>query len=99
MSTYTEISPGAQRLLQGALTRRPERLLAREQVADGALAAAFLVAAVALALLVPADRTLSPGLAVGLVLAYTLVADAEFPSGAGFAVPTQIVFVPMLLLL
>ena len=31
--------------------------------------------------------------------AYALVARAEFPAGAGFAVPTQIVLVPMLLLL
>jgi putative nucleotidyltransferase with HDIG domain len=99
MSTHTEISPGAQRLLEGALTRRPKRLLAREQIADGALAAAFLAAAVALALLAHATREFAPGLAIGLVLAYTLVADAEFPSGAGFAVPTQVVFVPMLLLL
>jgi putative nucleotidyltransferase with HDIG domain len=99
MSTYSEISAGAERLLEGAFTRRPERLLAREQVADGAFAAAFLVAAVLLAWLAPADRELSPGLAIALVGAYALVARAEFPAGAGFAVPTQIVLVPMLLLL
>src|SRR5215218_4932903 len=45
----------------------------------------------------PADRSLSPGLAVALVAAYAVVARAEFPSGAGYAVPTQVVFVPMLL--
>ena len=39
------------------------------------------------------------GLAVALVAAYALVARAEFPAGAGFAVPTQVVLVPMLLLL
>ena len=38
-------------------------------------------------------------LAAALVAAYALVARAEFPAGAGFAVPTQIVLVPMLLLL
>ena len=38
-------------------------------------------------------------LAVALVAAYALVARAEFSTGAGFAVPTQIVLVPMLLLL
>src|SRR3954451_20553938 len=99
MSTHTEISPGAQRLLQSAASRRPERLLTRETIADGALAAVFVVAAVALALFAQADRGFDPGLAICLVLAYALVADAEFPSGAGFSVPTQIVFVPMLLLL
>jgi putative nucleotidyltransferase with HDIG domain len=99
MSTNTEISASTQRLLEGGLTRRPERLLAREQVADGAFAAAFLVAAVLLAWLAPAERDLSVPLALALVAAYALVARAEFPAGAGFAVPTQVVLVPMLLLL
>jgi len=99
MSTNTEISAGSQRLLEGALTRRPERLLAREQLADGAFAAAFLIAAVSLAVFARADRELSLGLGLALVLAYAFVARAEFPTGAGFAVPTQVVLVPMLLLL
>jgi len=99
VSTQTQIPVGAQRLLEGGLTRRPERLLAREQVADGAFAAAFLLAAVALSLLAPADRVLEAGPAVALTLAYALLARAEFPAGAGFAVPTQVVLVPMLLLL
>jgi len=99
MSTHTQISPAAERLLEGALTRRPERLPAREQVADGCIAAAFLVAAVLLAWLAPSDRELAPGLAVALVAAYAVVGRAEFPAGASYAVPTQIVLVPMLLLL
>ncbi len=99
MPAHTEISAGAQRLLEGAFTRRPERLLAREQLADGAFALSFLIAAVLLAWLAPADRHLDPLLALALVAAYALVARAEFPAGAGFAVPTQVVLVPMLLLL
>jgi putative nucleotidyltransferase with HDIG domain len=99
VTAHTDISPGAQRLLEGALTRRGQRLLAREQVADGAFAVAFFVAAVLLAWYAPAARELNPGLAVALVGAYALVARAEFPGGAGFGVPTQIVLVPMLLLL
>jgi len=99
VSAYPEITAGAERLLEGARARRVGRLLAREQVADGALVAFFMVAAPLFALLAPADRLLEPGLALALVLAYALVADSEFPSGAGFAVPTQVIFVPMLLLL
>jgi putative nucleotidyltransferase with HDIG domain len=99
MPAHTEISPGAQRLLEGAFTRRPERLVAREQVADGAFALGFLVCAVALAWLAPAERHLDIGLAAALVAAYALVARAEFPTGAGYTVPTQVVLVPMLLLL
>ena len=86
MSTQTEISAGAQRLLEGALTRRPERLLAREQVADGAFAVAFLVAAVAVRVARARPTAhLEPVLAAALVAAYALVARAEFPGGAGFA--------------
>ena len=99
MSAHTEISPGAQRLLEGALTRRPQRLLAREQLADGVFALSFLVAAVLLAFLAPAERHLDPVLAATFVGAYALVARAEFFAGAGFAVPTEVVLVPMLLLL
>jgi putative nucleotidyltransferase with HDIG domain len=99
MSTRTEISPVAERLLAGAVTRRPKRLVAREQLADGAFAAAFLLAGVLLAWLAPADRALSPGLAAALVGAYVLVGRAQFVTGTGFAVPTQVVLVPMLLLL
>ncbi|MGZ8650174.1 MAG: HD-GYP domain-containing protein [Solirubrobacteraceae bacterium] len=99
MSTNTEIPAGTQRLLTGGFSRRPERLLARERVADGAFAAAFLVAAVFFAWLAPAERTLSLGIAAALVAAYVLVGRAQFHTGAGFAVPTQIVLVPMLLLL
>ena len=50
-------------------------------------------------MLAPADRTLEPLIALALVRRLRAGREAEFPSGAGFAVPTQIVFVPMLLLL
>jgi putative nucleotidyltransferase with HDIG domain len=99
MSTYSEISAGAERLMEGARVRRGQPLLAREQLADGCFALAFLFAAVLLTLLAPATRTLDAGLALALVAAYALVANAEFPSGTGVVVPTQVIFVPMLLLL
>ncbi len=99
MSAHPEISPGVQRLLEVARTRRRESLFGREQAAESVFAVLFVVAAILFAWLAPSDRELSPALAVALVLAYALVAGAEFPSGAGFGVPTQIVLVPMLLLL
>ena len=99
MALQTEISLGNQRLIEGGIERRPERMLAREQLADGAFAVAFMIAAVALALLVPAERQLDPMLAAALVATYALVGRAQFVLGAGFAVPTQVVLVPMLLLL
>jgi putative nucleotidyltransferase with HDIG domain len=99
VSAHSEISPGVQRLLERARTRRRQPLVAREQRAEALFAAGFLAAASAFALLAPAARDLAPGLALALVLAYVLIAKAEFPSGAGLVVPTQVVFVPMLLLL
>ena len=44
-------------------------------------------------------RDLSPGLALAFVAALALAAGIEFSVGAATAVPTQLVFVPMLLLL
>jgi HD-GYP domain-containing protein (c-di-GMP phosphodiesterase class II) len=51
------------------------------------------------ALLFDSARTVSPGVLVLLVVAYALAARVEFEVGSGFAVPTQVVFVPMLFLL
>jgi putative nucleotidyltransferase with HDIG domain len=99
MTTNTEISASAQRLLEGARLRRPTSLPAREQLADGAFAAAFLIAAVVLAWTASSDRVLEPGVAAALVAAYVIVGRAELPAGASYAVPTQVVLVPMLLLL
>jgi putative nucleotidyltransferase with HDIG domain len=97
--THTEISLGAERLLKVARDRRRAGLLAREQLGETVFAAGFLVAAILLSQLATPARALTPGLAVALVIAYAVLARAEFPSGAGLSVPTQIVFVPMLLLL
>src|SRR4029453_9271729 len=46
-----------------------------------------------------ATRALDPLLAAAMVGGYAFVARAEFFAGAGFAVPTQIILAPRLLLL
>ena len=74
-------------------------LARRERATNAAFSAAFLIVAGALALIAPAERAFDPLLAVVLVLAYAIVARVEFSAGAGTVVPTQVVFVPMLLLL
>ena len=50
-------------------------------------------------MLAPWSRALDVPLAVALTVAYAVVARVEFAAGAGIVVPTQLVFVPMLLLL
>ena len=90
---------GTERLLEASLARREQELDRRELAATAAFSAAFLLAAVLFALAGDAARSFSLPLAAGFVAALALVARVEFSLGNGYAVPTEIVFVPMLLLL
>jgi HD-GYP domain-containing protein (c-di-GMP phosphodiesterase class II) len=57
------------------------------------------VASVLLVLFAPEARSFDPGLAAALVLACAIAYRVRFHDGAGYAIPTQLVLVPMLLLL
>jgi HD-GYP domain-containing protein (c-di-GMP phosphodiesterase class II) len=59
----------------------------------------FITAAACLAAFSKAGGTAPSWLAAGLVAAYALVSRIEFEIGSGSAIPTQLVFVPMLFLL
>src|ERR687884_672792 len=93
------VDASTERRLGEGMARRGRRLAGREAVGTALLVAGFPLPAFALALLAHADRPFSVPLAALFVLAYAGVARIEFPSGAGYAVPSQLVFVPMLLLL
>ena len=67
-----------------------------EKRAELAAGGGFLLAAVALALTVQPERQFAPGIAAMYVLALAVASRARFDFGAGFTVPTQIVFVAML---
>jgi HD-GYP domain-containing protein (c-di-GMP phosphodiesterase class II) len=90
---------GTERRLADGFARAVRAPAAREVVGHGVFALAFLVAAGALAVLLPEGRTVSPAIAAAMVLALAVAARVEFSAGACYAVPTQVVFVPMLLLL
>jgi putative nucleotidyltransferase with HDIG domain len=100
MSTTTPaLDAATERLIEESLERRsgaPERAELRRATIAGAC---FLVAAVALAVLGDPARELSPLLALAFGTAYAAAERIEFSTGAGYAVPSQLVFVPMLLLL
>jgi hypothetical protein len=96
---HTDMDAGTERLLEAALERRHRHLDRRERVGNRVFAGAFLAAAIALAALAEPARELSLPVAAVFVAALALVARVEFSVGTGYAVPTQIVFVPMLLLL
>ena len=97
--TTVDLDPEADGLIEDARARATERLAARDSRATLVGSLAFVAVAVPFALLSPSERTVSPGVLVLLVVAYALAARVEFEVGSGFAVPTQVVFVPMLFLL
>jgi putative nucleotidyltransferase with HDIG domain len=96
--TSSTFSPDEEDLIAASLERRNRDMVRRERFGHGLFAVGFLTAAGLFAALAPAERAFSPGLALALVLTYAVLASAEFSTGAGYAVPTQVVFVPMLLL-
>jgi HD-GYP domain-containing protein (c-di-GMP phosphodiesterase class II) len=83
-------------LVEESRERVARRLRGRDRLATVVGAAGFLAVALPLALLAPAGRSPSIGVVVLLVLSYALVSRVEFEIGAGSAIPTQLVFVPML---
>ncbi len=88
-----------ERLLEETLERRHRDLDRRERLGNRLFAGAFMAVALAVALLADAERSFSPWLALLFVVAYAIVGAVEVWGDTGNAVPTQIVFVPMLLLL
>jgi putative nucleotidyltransferase with HDIG domain len=86
------------RLLEEGQSRRASVPPLRERVVEAIFAAVTLLAALALALVTP-ERSLDLPLAALFVAVYAAVNRVEFPLGDGIVVPTQLVVVPMLLLL
>ena len=99
MTTFADMGPELERMLTESRERRRQGAAGRAKWTNAGFSFGFLVAAVALAALGHADRTIDPLLAALLVAAYAVVTRVEFDGGAGTVVPTQIVLVPMLLLL
>src|SRR5215213_1720550 len=92
------LTPAVEELHQGWDDTYPEPLRGRERVTESITAAAFLVTAVAMAALVPSERSFDPFLAGTLVAVYAVMARVRFPIGHGFTIPTELVLVPVLFL-
>jgi putative nucleotidyltransferase with HDIG domain len=67
----------------------------RERLSSLLMGGAFLAAAIPLAVLPPSQRTPSLLLVTVLVAAYAAASRVLFEVGAGFAIPTQLLVVPM----
>jgi putative nucleotidyltransferase with HDIG domain len=94
-----QLNPAVQRLLEGAEESPSRSLSRRERVVEWLFAATFLVAAIEMALLLDAKRSLSVGTTLALLGAYAIASRVRFSDGSGYTVPTELVFVPMLFLL
>jgi putative nucleotidyltransferase with HDIG domain len=100
MSTLpNDLDAGTERLIAEVRARREQALPARERAVEATLALATVGAALALPFLTDAQRGLSLPLGLAFVAAYAAVSRILFDVGDGRVIPTQLVFVPMLLLL
>lgn len=86
-------------LIEASRERAATRLVRRDLVVSTVAATGFLAIAVPLALFTESPRAASPFLVAILVVAYAFASRIRFEVGIGFAVPTQLVFVPMLFVL
>jgi HD-GYP domain-containing protein (c-di-GMP phosphodiesterase class II) len=86
-------------LIEKSRERAKTPLERRDSLVTGLSATLFLGAAAALQTFFPGDRHPSVGLLLLLVAAYAVASKVEFEVGIGSAIPTQLVFVPMLFLL
>jgi HD-GYP domain-containing protein (c-di-GMP phosphodiesterase class II) len=95
----TPFDATTQHLLEKTAQRRVAGLAGREALVETVYALLTVTAFVAFALLAEPARDLAIPLALAFVVAYTIVGQVEFVLGDGYLVPTQIIAVPMLLLL
>ena len=98
-SSYSRGGPRADRLLEFWRPYQSRRLSRREIWVQGVAAAAFVVAATALAVIGTSERSMNVGLAAVMVLTYAFASRVRLYLGMGYAMPNQFVLVPMLYLL
>ena len=94
-----DLSPDVAELIERYEQAAPEPLARRERVVVTWLGVALITAAVAIALGFHGERAFSLGAAAAFVVAYLIAKRIKFAVGAGYTIPTQLVFVPMLFLL
>ncbi len=92
------MAPAVAQLFEEAEARMARRLGRRERSVEALAAIAFVLVAAPMAAFLPWEGSLSPLLALALVGAYALAARVRFDVGAGYTVPTELIFVPMLFL-
>jgi signal transduction histidine kinase len=89
-------SPRIEQLLLGGRESEPRRPDGRELVAEALIGGAFLLTACTMWAALPSQTPFSIGLAVLFTLSLAVMSRIRFEIGAGYTIPTQLVFVPML---
>ena len=92
------VHPDADGLIEETRARISRSLRGRDFWLSLLSGGGFAVAAIALAAFMPTDRTPSILLVASLVASYAVATRVQFEVGLGFAIPTQLIFVPMLFL-
>src|SRR3954463_5865326 len=95
----SDLSPAVQEVLEDFQASLVAPLTRREVVAETVNVVLWVAAAAALALLLPAARTVPRALVVALVVSFAVLTRVKFEVGNGFCPATELVFIPILLLL
>ena len=95
-SAATHVDPAVVELIEATRASRLARLGGRRLLTVVGFGATFLVVAVAMAVLLPSDREVGAAQLLVFVAAYALASRVAFEISTGWAVPTQLVLVPML---
>ena len=93
------LDPDANALIEESRERGQRRLRRRARWSAVAFGVGFVVVATSLAVLLPSERSPSAAVVALLVGTYALTSRVKFEVGTGFALPTQLVLVPMLFVL
>jgi HD-GYP domain-containing protein (c-di-GMP phosphodiesterase class II) len=99
MGYGSELHPAMGDAIERNDERQAQGLARRERLAEISLAAATIVAGTLLALLGTGGREFDPALAAALTAAFAVAYRVRFHDATGYTPPTQLVLVPMLLLL
>ncbi len=89
-------SPSLEDAARETRERHQHALAGRERLVGAPFGIALLLAVALIALLVEDPRPLQTGPVLAFLVAFAVAARVEFQTGTGYAVPTQLVFVPML---
>ena len=92
------LDPAVNDLIEKSRGSVSRRLRGRGLASALVLGGAFLALASAFAVLIPTSRSFDPATAFLLVVAYAGLSRVEFEVRTGLAIPTELVFVPMLFL-